>query len=969
MLKNYFQLVNTYREKYGKNTILLFQVGAFYEVYTKVDEKTKTINEEQIIQYKKATDLASAKKTETVLMMGFRDYVLEKYIEKIINYGFTAVVYNQDSQSANTTRSLLGVYSPGTYFSLTDEKLSNNLSCIWIQLNKKTSVQKGNLIIGMANIDNYTGKSCFYEYISENIHNPTSYDDLERFISTYNPNEIIIVSNLDEKSIQDIIRFSKIESKKIHNYSAQDEKIKKIEKQTYQREILGKYFSYQLSESIYKNSLEFVFGMQSYLYLLDFVYQHNPNLVYKIQEPIIENKSDKLLLANHSLQQLNMLSNNQYKGKLGCVSSFLNNCVTPMGYRQFHYTILHPTFNSEILNEKYNITEHLLNNSSWEYYRTTLKTIKDIEKQNRQLYVKKITPQHLFYLFENLSVIKNLFINVKKDNFVLNYLQNKINTNISNDCELLEELFEKTFIKEMCQKQTNFDFDENFIQKNINQELDKEIYKYSCNEKKLQCIQQFYNQYIQKSEKKKTETEFIKTHQTEKTGIFIQCTNRRSKLLKNELEKIKEETILLKYNDIENKEKEFSLQKQTHFITAQSSNVNIVNDTISQITKELFAIKIKIKDLITIEYNDFLKKLQNYEEKFQNIILFCCFIDNLQNMCYIAEKNNYCKPTINNNEESSLCAKKIRHPLIEKLNEEELYVPNDICLGKDNKNLHLLYGTNAVGKTSLIKSIGICIIMAQAGLYVPCSEFEFVPYKSLFTRILGNDNLFKGLSTFAVEMSELRIILKMADKNSLILGDELCSGTEHESAVSIFVSGLQSLHKKNCSCIFATHLHEILEFDEVQSMDLCVQHMEVIFDEEKDILVYDRKLKPGSGKSLYGLEVCKSLHLPNEFIENAYYLRKKYNKINEGILDKKQSHFNSKKLMNLCEICKKKLCEEIHHLQHQQYANNQNKIDYFHKNHPANLVGICESCHEKIHKSNKQHKKIKTSQGMQIKEI
>tara|TARA_A100001015_G_C15043366_1_gene741505 strand:- start:884 stop:3793 length:2910 start_codon:yes stop_codon:yes gene_type:complete len=969
MLKNYFQLVNTYREKYGKNTILLFQVGAFYEVYTKVDEKTKTINEEQIIQYKKATDLASAKKTETVLMMGFRDYVLEKYIEKIINYGFTTVVYNQDSQSANTTRSLFGVYSPGTYFSLTDDKLSNNLSCIWIQLNKRTTVQKGNLIIGMANIDNYTGKSCFYENISENIHNPTSYDDLERFISTYNPNEIIIISNLEEKQIQDIIRFSKIESKKIHCYSSNDEKIKKIEKQTYQREILNKYFSYDLCESLYKNSIEFVFGIQSYLYLLDFVYEHNPNLVYKIQEPIIENKSDKLLLANHSLQQLNMLSNNQYKGKLACVSSFLNNCVTPMGYRHFHYMILHPTFNVEILNEKYNITDHLLNTSSWQQYRTTLKTIRDIEKQNRQLYIKKILPQQLFYFFENLSTIENLFSVIKNDKIILQYLQNKINTNISNDCKLLQQLFEKTFIKEICQRQTNFDFDENFIQKNINQELDKQIYNYFCNEKKLQCVQKYYNQFIQKGEKKKQETEFIKTHQTEKTGLFIQCTNRRSKLLKSELEKIKEDAIILKYTDFENKEKTFSLKKEVHFITAQSSNVNIVNETISEITKELFSIKIKVKDLITLVYNDFLKKLQTYEEKFQNIILFCSLIDNLQNMCYLAEKNNYCKPVIKKGNQSSISAKKIRHPLIEKLNEEEIYVPNDISLGKENKNLHLLYGTNAVGKTSLIKSIGICIIMAQAGLYVPCSEFEYVPYKSLFTRILGNDNLFKGLSTFAVEMSELRIILKMADENSLILGDELCSGTEHESAVSIFVSGLQSLFKKNCSCIFATHLHEILDFEEVQSMDLCIQHMEVIFDKENDILVYDRKLKPGSGKSLYGLEVCKSLHLPEEFIENAYSLRKKYNKINEGILDKKHSHFSSKKIMNLCEICKKNLCEEIHHLQHQQYANKQNKIDHFHKNHPANLLGICESCHDKIHKSDKQHKKTKTSKGIEIREI
>ena len=131
-----------------------------------------------------------------------------------------------------------------------------------------------------------------------------------------------------------------------------------------------------------------------------------------------------------------------------------------------------------------------------------------------------------------------------------------------------------------------------------------------------------------------------------------------------------------------------------------------------------------------------------------------------------------------------------------------MYVTNDVCVGnvkkeKDCVNTDgiLLYGTNAVGKTSLIRALGISVIMAQSGLFVPCSSFKYKPYTAIFSRILGNDNIFKGLSTFAVEMSELRVIMKMADKNSLVLGDELCSGTEMESALSIFVAGLSKLHR------------------------------------------------------------------------------------------------------------------------------------------------------------------------------
>ena len=169
--------------------------------------------------------------------------------------------------------------------------------------------------------------------------------------------------------------------------------------------------------------------------------------------------------------------------------------------------------------------------------------------------------------------------------------------------------------------------------------------------------------------------------------------------------------------------------------------------------------------------------------------------------------------------------------------------------------------------------------MAQSGMYVPCSKFIYYPYNYLFTRILGNDNLFKGLSTFAVEMSELRTILKYSNENSIILGDELCSGTESTSALSIFVASLEKLNKINSTFLFATHFHEILEYDEIKKLDkMKISHMSVVFDKKLNNLIYDRKLKNGPGEAMYGLEVCKSLDLPDDFIDNAYLIRNKYHK-------------------------------------------------------------------------------------------
>ena len=314
----------------------------------------------------------------------------------------------------------------------------------------------------------------------------------------------------------------------------------------------------------------------------------------------------------------------------------------------------------------------------------------------------------------------------------------------------------------------------------------------------------------------------------------------------------------------------------------------------------------------------------------------------------------------------------MRHCLIENIQQNEIYVTNNVCLGKETNGI-LLYGTNAVGKTSFIRALGISVIMAQAGIYVPASEFIFKPYKHIFTRILGNDNLFKGLSTFAVEMLELKTILKMSSQDSLILGDELCSGTESISATSIFVAGIQSLYRRGSSFIFATHLHEITNYEEIYNLDkLSIKHMSVIYDREKDVLIYDRKLKDGPGNNMYGLEVCKSLNLPQDFLEEANSIRMKYNPESRSILLNKGSQYNSNKIIGsglLCEKCGVKLSTETHHLQHQKNANVNGIIKYFHKNHNANLLNVCEDCHNLFHNSKKEHIKVKTTDGYFLREV
>jgi DNA mismatch repair protein MutS len=380
---------------------------------------------------------------------------------------------------------------------------------------------------------------------------------------------------------------------------------------------------------------------------------------------------------------------------------------------------------------------------------------------------------------------------------------------------------------------------------------------------------------------------------------------------------------------------------------------------LDRIVRERLTLRDTLNQRIAQAYADFLDRMETeLYTTLERLAAWVARIDVLQSKAYVAHTYRYCRPRIEDRGASAFVrAKQLRHCLIEHLQTNELFVPNDVEIAGDAALKLpagiLLYGTNAVGKTSLIRAVGIAVVLAQTGMYVPCAEFVYSPYRAIFTRILGNDNLFKGLSMFAVEMSELRVILNAADAHSLVLGDELCSGTETESALSIFMSGLMSLHEKRASFLFATHFHEILKFEEMQRLTarIAVKHMAVRYDREADCLVYDRLLRDGAGNRLYGLEVAKSLHLPADFIETAYQIRNHYFPEMQGELAASVSRYNAQKVRSFCEVCKTEMATETHHLIEQRKAGADGFIEgtAIHKNHAANLAALCESCHQKMH--------------------
>lgn len=1020
LVQEYFQLSTKYIKEYGSTTILLMQVGSFFEVYGK--KKDGSICGSNIIDFSKICELNVVDKNicvgsdnEGVVMAGFKDIMIEKYLKKLQSAGFTTVVYTQDEKAKNTTRSLAGIFSPGTYFSNDDAELTNNITCIWLELieNKmnflKNLHSKKMIVVGIANIDIYTGKSSvfqFSEFIEHKSHSPITYDELERFISIHCPSEVIFIHNVQPSVVQDVISYTNIQSKKIHEINLNDTNsyknlslAKNCEKQIYQKEIMQRFYPnvYDIDAFI-KNFYENNFSTQAFCFLLDFVYQHNPSLVNKISEPIFENCSSRLILANHTLKQLNMIDDDNFHGKYSSVCKMLNACVTPMGKRKFSYNLLYPVKDSEYLQREYDITEYFLSIGDIStIIHGKLSGIKDISKWNRQMILKKISPKNFYQLYLNLDIISAIHENhVKSDSDLMKYMCLPENAPLSNHiyeyCANIHGFLKKHLNIDLCKEMDEIkEFEHNFIQRGINAELDDETIKLADSLDQLEAIRVYLNNLIASQEKKGKSTDYVSLHETEKNNFSLIATKRRSLLLKTILP---ESPTTIEYfsRDVVGEKKKFIFhgsKKDLEFITQTSSNNYISCKQINDLCKTITLTKLKIKDLVNKIYTDLVEKIETtYTVEINTIIQYITTLDLLCTKTCIAKKYNYCKPRIVEEEPKSFVQViGLRHCLIEYLQQNELYVANDITLGKsDSENGILLYGTNAVGKTSLIRALGISLIMAQAGLYVPASEFNFKPYHYIFTRILGNDNIFKGLSTFAVEMSELRNILQVGNENSLILGDELCSGTESTSAISIFVAGIQYLHKKQSSFIFATHLHEIVKYDEITSISkkVCLKHMEVIYDRENDVLVYDRKLCDGPGTSTYGLEVCKSLNLPDDFIQLAHEIRMKYRPETASILSLKSSHYNSRKLVGLCEKCGENIGTEVHHLQHQANANSDGIIEgrdsadnlresitsIFHKNHPANLFTLCEKCHQEMHKDSAiGHKKVKTTKGIKMQKL
>jgi DNA mismatch repair protein MutS len=210
------------------------------------------------------------------------------------------------------------------------------------------------------------------------------------------------------------------------------------------------------------------------------------------------------------------------------------------------------------------------------------------------------------------------------------------------------------------------------------------------------------------------------------------------------------------------------------------------------------------------------------------------------------------------------------------------------------------------------------------------------------------DNLWAGLSSFAVEMTELREILQRATESSLVLGDELCSGTESVSATALVGAGLQWLHGRGVKFIFAMHLHGLLDIRGLPPLK--IWHLKVRYEGATDRLIYERTLTPGPGSSLYGLEVARAMNLPDEVLAQAGAIRRQLlGTANES--EAPMSQWNGGIQRRECEVCSRGITKdlEVHHIRGRAEAVEGKFADGTDQNSARNLIVVCAECHDKHH--------------------
>ena len=913
MMDEYYEFQSSIEKKYGQNSIIMMMVGSFYEIYEYQDVgKARTMSSLLNIALTKKDKKKEVSKTNPY-MCGFPSYCLHKYVDLLVrHHDYTVGIVDQENEETSTRklkhRSLSKIYSPSIPYEYefdddqsssvveTDSECKERVCMIFhVEKQKRNHLSKDERYFLSYVIANLSfGQLLFQE--EEFRTESEMYEKLNQLFVQESVCERICLTS------QYTISLDLVDQIKTHIVESLNSKYTNL---SYQQKVLSKIFpQYHEHVIIQEMNLErFPMIVQQLTYLIDFIYDHCPLVLSKLQLPKSIFSNSYVHYNIRTYYELNVINSKRIDKRVDksekSLLDILDKTSTRMGSRYLRHLLFMPTYDTKILEERYQKIEFYLGNPDiLSHYRQTFAKLCDVERKFRMMQLNRLSPYDMKQVVESIEIL----------------LQGNVLP-----CHLTKEL--ELFTKK-CHALWNIDFMEHTrnirkVEVGFHRSFDDSIQQLVNN---ISIHEDMLHQFIRKSNGQCQ----IKNSQTSH-DIHIVTTKRKWNMIKHlfddvRIVEMKSSTCYVHSNDLDTACHEIAITKQ-----------QLSSEQASQFLKE------------TQELVD------QYEHIFKNVISFLQYEDVMTTFAHVSLKYHYTRPKIQVNQSSKygIDCKGIRHAIIERIQENEAFVENDVELCNETYGI-LVYGLNSAGKSTLLKSVGLCVILAQIGMFVPSNHFIYSPFVNIFSKIYVLDDIYKGQSTFLYELSELKHILNQCDDRSLILCDELTSGTETYSATGLLASTLLHCVSKKSRVMFTTHLHTLASIPEiVDNQQISIQHFSVSVNDGQ--VIYNRILRDGMGDSLYGIEIADAVGFPTTFIKMAFDVRNKVAGKRTELVSNRRSRYNQRVIVDCCSRCGSTKDLHTHHIKPQQLSDKNGYIGSIHKNRAFNLEILCRLCHIREH--------------------
>ena len=524
-----------------------------------------------------------------------------------------------------------------------------------------------------------------------------------------------------------------------------------------------------------------------------------------------------------------------YSNNLNAVTliDVIDKTISPMGGRLLKRWLALPLKDINEISKRHEVVKFLMEDlNSLNQIQHHVKLIGDIERLISKVATFKISPREVIHLKNSLEAIIPIKSIAEKS---INTSVKEIGLNLSN-CDELRKRIKETLLEN---SPVNI-LKGNSISSDYSDEL-KELRRIAFSGKEV--------------------LDKMLTRESEATGITSL--------------KIASNNVFGYYIEVRNTHKdkvpEHWIRKQT-LVNAE----RYITEELKEYESKILGAEEKIMALEIEIFNNLVLWMGEFIQEVQNNSFLIAKLDCLSGFSQLAIENNYCMPLIDDSYELDI--KEGRHPVIEKqLKAHESYISNDVFLDSDKQQIIMITGPNMSGKSAILRQTAIIVLMAQMGSFVPAKSVRMGWFDKIFTRVGASDNISMGESTFMVEMNETASILNNISGRSLILLDEIGRGTSTYDGISIAWAISEFLHDNisKPKTLFATHYHEL---NEMTSSFKRIKNFNVSVKEEKNDVLFLRKLVPGGSEHSFGIHVAKMAGMPNQVLKKAHMILKKLEK-------------------------------------------------------------------------------------------